>query len=102
MAGLRLIESAAAESGEVRPFASERADCSSCRSTASGESTRFKANQQRLFREYRRDQSTSNGENRGELSKGEANNSVRRAVFFHRQGEIRDPPISKQDIQIIR
>jgi ROS/MUCR transcriptional regulator protein len=32
-----------------------------------GESTRFKANPQRLFREYRRDQSTSNGENRGEL-----------------------------------
>ena len=64
---MRLIESAAAESGEVRPFAGERADCSSCPPTASGESTRFKANQQRLFREYRRDQSTSNGENRGEL-----------------------------------
>jgi len=48
-------------------FAGERADCSSCPPTASGESTRFKANPQRLFREYWRDQSTSNGENRGEL-----------------------------------
>ena len=26
------------------------------------------------------------------LNKGEASNSVRRAVFFHRQGEIRDRP----------
>jgi TnpA family transposase len=35
------------------------------------------------------------------LNKGEASNSVRRAVFFHHQGEIRDRP-DQQDIQIIR
>ena len=36
------------------------------------------------------------------LNKGEASNSVRRAVFFHHQGEFVTVPISKQDIQIIR
>ena len=36
------------------------------------------------------------------LNKGEASNSVRRAVFFHHQGEIRDRPNQQESIQIIR
>jgi len=67
IASLRLIESAAAESGEVRPSPVRELIAHHARLPLPGESTRFKANPQRLFREYRRDQSTSNGENRGEL-----------------------------------
>ena len=36
------------------------------------------------------------------LNKGEASNSVRRAVFFHHRARSVTVPISKQDIQIIR